>query len=78
MLVGAAMTHSACCNAMHKTLTGEELFEYISVPTKGMGNKVPSILRVCDHVFEWDSKAGVYQQIQPHVIHIPWRPINGM
>jgi hypothetical protein len=55
---------------------GDVYAQNMNVPTKGIGNKVPPIVAVCNDIFEWDSKAGVYQQIQPHRIHIPYRPLN--
>jgi hypothetical protein len=53
-------------------LNGSVFEERVEVPTKGVSNKVPSVVSMGDKVFEWDAKAGVYRQIQVHVLPLPY------
>ena len=51
----------------------EKVFEEsVEVPTKGVASKVPSLLSMGERTFEWDAKAGVYRQIQVHVLPLPY------
>jgi hypothetical protein len=46
--------------------------EKVQVPSsRGVGNKVPSLVSMGERTFEWDAKAGVYRQIQVYAIPLP-------